>query len=207
MPEKRDMQRQIEKAKEDGLAKLGELVREGSLTDQSYRLAQRRIVGLCFETLRLYDQARLQFHAYTYTSNQGRDEHSQASLNDLAAALLRELELNLFRVLQEAIQNICSDLPNTRPRQATPQVRAVIEQSPHQEYPEWLQGIGTLCKGLLQYAGFALLLGMLFGNPYIAIFVPIASYVLLHDQPGGFIVWGIIPSFIAVVVWLILLVL
>jgi hypothetical protein len=29
----------------------------------------------------------------------------------------------------------------------------------------------------------------------------------LHDQPGGFIVWGIIPSLIAVVVWVILLVL
>jgi hypothetical protein len=204
MPANPDVKRAIEKAQQDGLAKLGELVREGYLTDHEYRLAQRRIVALCFETLRLYDLARLQFQGYLAQSD--RDEHSQDSLNDVAAALLRELELNLFRVLQEAIGNIRSDLPNTRPKEVKPQIREVIVQPSRQEYPAWLKAIGNLCKGLVQYAAVALLLGILFQNPYIAIFVPIALYFFLHDQPGGFLVWGVLPSLIAFVVWVILLV-
>jgi hypothetical protein len=205
MPDRKEIHKQIERAQTDGLAKLGELVREGYLTDQEYRLAQRRIVALCFESLRLYDLARLQFQGYLAQS--GRDEHSQDSLNDVAAALLRELELNLFRVLQEAIGNIRSDLPNTRPKEVKPQIREVIVQPSRQEYPAWLKDIGNLCKGLVQYAAVALLLGILFQNPYIAIFVPIALYFFLHDQPGGFIVWGIIPALVAFVVWIFLLVL
>jgi hypothetical protein len=178
MPEKRDMQRQIEKAKEDGLAKLRELQREGYLTDALYLAAAQRVVSLVLKILLLVDEAYVQVDEYVKRG--GQSEHHQASLQDYAAFLLRECQQGISRIVQEAIQNIRSDLPHTRPKV----VREVIVQ-PAPTLGQVLQGFLRENKGILFFLGLCVL-GLfsyvVFGI-WVAVVVPIVWWVFFRQVP------------------------
>jgi hypothetical protein len=187
---------------EDAQAEALRLIQEAKLSDARASLAMRRIRQLAVSVFLELDECYRTFQALS--QEPGRDSVHQQWENERISSIMMQTERAMGEVVSASLRQIAAEAFPPKPKEV---VREVIVTPPSREYPAWLKGIGTLCKGLLQYAGFALLLGILFGNPFIAIFVPRASYVLLHDQPGGFIVWGIIPSLIALVVWVILLIL
>jgi hypothetical protein len=196
-PSKTSVVRKIEEAQDEALR----LISSAKLSDARTTLALRRIRQLAVSAFLELDETYRIFAALQ--QEPGRDSVHQHWANERISSLLMQTERALGEVVSASLRQIAAEAFPPKPKEV---VREVIV-TPRQEYPVWLKGIGTLCKGLVQYAAFATLLGILFGNPYIAIFVPIASYFFLHDQPGGFIVWGIIPSLIAVVIWLFLLIL
>jgi hypothetical protein len=122
MPDRKEMQKQLERAQQDGLARLRELHRQGQLTDQEYLLAAQRLTFLVMKILLLLDEAYLQVAEYVQRG--GQSEHHQALLADRAAYLLRSFDHGIADILTAAISQVKADLPNTRPREKV--VREVI---------------------------------------------------------------------------------
>jgi hypothetical protein len=189
MPEKPDVQRQLEKAKEDGLAKLRELQREGLLTDALYLAASQRVVSLTLRSLVLLNEAYSQVQGYV--TQDGRSEHQAAWLTDKAAALVRELELNVFRVLQEAIQNIRADLPHTKQKV----VKEVIYVPPpplgqvllrfSKKHQDVLAFLGCLLLGYLSY--------LVFDNTiWVGLLVPVICFFASRDLWFLEIIFGLV---------------
>jgi hypothetical protein len=177
MPEKRSVQQEIEKVQHDALARLADLVRQGKLADQEYLLCQRRIVGLCLESLRLYAQARLQVQLFVAQSQSGKDAHFDPWLNDRAAVILRELEQNIFHVLQDAIRNARSDLPHSRPREKV--MKEVIVKEVE---PDWLTFVRKheALLYVLALCVFGFFSSVVFGVLWLAIVLPIGWLVLFR---------------------------